>query len=246
MNQMIAGPMLADQLRRGIEDCDICVFVATELAIESKWCLAEVGAFWGAGKPVIVFQDNTNLGDRDIPPQLQGCLKATNTSQVIDAVVKLRMFKPDENVPVSPLQVARVMDLVLADAKQPMFFASNDLADILSCNAQLADLLRTNCETLRAKPAVWLVDRLLTFVPHDRQPAFRKRQIEMRERFDSYESDYDFEDEFLDCSNHPRNNPRHGLWHLRIHAHRVRQGRRPLGFYVYYELESINEIPPLT
>ena len=46
-----AGSSLRDQLRQAVEHCSVCIFVATHRAIESSWCGAELGAFWGAGKP---------------------------------------------------------------------------------------------------------------------------------------------------------------------------------------------------
>jgi hypothetical protein len=66
----------------------------------------------------------------------------------------------------------------------------------------------------------------------------------MRRGFDNDETDYDFEDEYLDCTGHPRNNPRRGLWRTRIHAHRVRQRGKAVGFFVYYSLDSVESIPP--
>jgi TIR domain len=54
-DSMPLGAMLQDKLREGIRACDACLFVATQHSIASKWCLAELGAFWGAGKPVIPY-----------------------------------------------------------------------------------------------------------------------------------------------------------------------------------------------
>lgn len=52
---LAVGRSLSDQLREAIRICDACVFLATKRSVESKWCMAELGAFWGAGKNVIIF-----------------------------------------------------------------------------------------------------------------------------------------------------------------------------------------------
>lgn len=52
---MAIGQSLADQLREAIRICDTCVFLATKRSVESKWCMAELGAFWGAGNMSLSF-----------------------------------------------------------------------------------------------------------------------------------------------------------------------------------------------
>ena len=54
-NSMSVGASLADQLAAGIRSCDSCVFLATRNSVESVWCFAETGAFWGAGKKLVAF-----------------------------------------------------------------------------------------------------------------------------------------------------------------------------------------------
>jgi TIR domain len=71
---MSAGKSLADQLRNAINECYACVFLATRQSVASSWCLAEVGAFWGAGKRVILFMGESGLTDADLPPQFKGSL----------------------------------------------------------------------------------------------------------------------------------------------------------------------------
>ena len=41
-----AGGSLREQLRAAVENCAVCVFVATQSSIRSSWCGAELGAFW--------------------------------------------------------------------------------------------------------------------------------------------------------------------------------------------------------
>jgi hypothetical protein len=85
---MTPGLRLADQLREAINGCRVCVFLATKEAIASGWCLAETGAFWGAGKPVVVFNEDVNFDETSLPPQFRGDLRASSRKKLIDDVKK--------------------------------------------------------------------------------------------------------------------------------------------------------------
>ena len=67
---MAVGQSLADQLRKAIQICDACVFLATKRSVTSQWCMAELGAFWGAGKQVIVFLSDPDINDAQLPVQI--------------------------------------------------------------------------------------------------------------------------------------------------------------------------------
>ena len=67
-----SGSSLRDQLRQAVEHCSLCIFVATHRSLESSWCGAELGAFWGAGKPIIVYVADSSLADENLPPIVQG------------------------------------------------------------------------------------------------------------------------------------------------------------------------------
>jgi CheY-like chemotaxis protein len=66
------GESLREQLRVAVERCSVCVFVATRKSIGSSWCGAELGAFWGAGKPIIVYVAEPSLADDELPQIVQG------------------------------------------------------------------------------------------------------------------------------------------------------------------------------
>ena len=68
VSKLAVGKPLADGLRDAIESCDDCVFVATPRSLESRWCLAELGAFWGAGKRVILFIADPEVSAQELPP----------------------------------------------------------------------------------------------------------------------------------------------------------------------------------
>ena len=103
----------------------------------------------------------------------------------------------------------------------------------------MADLLGTSQQKVKKESAQWLVEKLISLAPLEKQSAFREHQKEMSERFLSGESDYDYEDQYIDCRRHSLNNPLRGEWQIRIHAHRVRDGETPLGFFIYYSLDPV-------
>lgn len=90
---MRAGESLDLQLKVAIQECDVCVFLATSRSIESKWCLAELGAFWGAGKTVIMFMVDPDLTDASLPPQFKGSLKASTAKDLIRSIQDHRQLK---------------------------------------------------------------------------------------------------------------------------------------------------------
>lgn len=83
---MSAGESLADQLRDAIRDCEACVLIATRRSLESPWCLAELGAFWGAGKKVFLFMADPDLADTMLPPQFKGNLRVNTAQELIAAL----------------------------------------------------------------------------------------------------------------------------------------------------------------
>ena len=85
---MAPGTSLADQLRDAIVACGICIFVATRRSIESPWCLAELGAFWGVGKKVLLFMADPDLVDSMLPPQFKGNLMVKTAHELIKAVMR--------------------------------------------------------------------------------------------------------------------------------------------------------------
>ena len=84
--ELSAGESLADQLRRAIVQCEVCIFLATAQSLDSRWCLAELGAFWGAGKKVIIYFADPKLNESEIPPQFHGTLWTKDAKQLLSSV----------------------------------------------------------------------------------------------------------------------------------------------------------------
>lgn len=78
------GASLREQLRAAVERCHLCIFIATRKSIESSWCGAELGAFWGAGKPIIVYIAEPSLLDEDLPQIVQGDVWERRIAKIAD------------------------------------------------------------------------------------------------------------------------------------------------------------------
>lgn len=88
-DSMGAGASLRDQLREAINNCEACIFLATQNSVKSLWCMAELGAFWGAGKRVITFIADPSITEEQFPPQLRGDLWTNDFDRVVRDVKKL-------------------------------------------------------------------------------------------------------------------------------------------------------------
>ena len=86
---MLGTRPLAEQLRESIRDCEACVFVATHNSVSSTWCAAELGAFWGAGKNVMIYVADSSLKDEQLPKQFAGWLLVRNLFKVASDIKAL-------------------------------------------------------------------------------------------------------------------------------------------------------------
>ncbi|MCY2994699.1 MAG: toll/interleukin-1 receptor domain-containing protein [Planctomycetota bacterium] len=95
------GERLADELRGAIAQCGVCIFLATEKSLKSAWCLAELGAFWGAGKKVIIFA-NASLAETKLPKQFQGTVRENDAGKLVEAT-KEALEDVVQQPPISPV-----------------------------------------------------------------------------------------------------------------------------------------------
>lgn len=83
-SEIRSGASLREQLRAAVERCGLCIFVATRQSVESSWCGAELGAFWGAGKPIIVYLAEASLKDDELPQIVQGDVWERRISKIVE------------------------------------------------------------------------------------------------------------------------------------------------------------------
>lgn len=91
--RLTVGLGLREQIRRGLRTCEVCLFVATPTSLASPWCLLEVGAFWGAGKPVVCFLAN-GATRTTLPAGLGAALSSGSVAKV---VADLRRLLPTQD-----------------------------------------------------------------------------------------------------------------------------------------------------
>jgi hypothetical protein len=83
-SEVKAGASLREQLRTAVDRCEVCIFVATQHSIDSSWCGAELGAFWGAGKTIIVYLAEPSLTENELPPIVQGDVYERRIARIAD------------------------------------------------------------------------------------------------------------------------------------------------------------------
>lgn len=84
--QMPAGTSLRHKLRAAIKECSMCVFIATQCSLNSGWCQAEIGAFWGTNKPVVVYLADLSVTKDALPEQFKGDIYANSMRDVLKSV----------------------------------------------------------------------------------------------------------------------------------------------------------------
>jgi TIR domain len=85
---LASGRSLPDELQRASRACEACIFIATPASVDSSWCHAEVGAFWGRGKRVYVFKPDASLDDQRLPAQLRHTIWAGDHLRLVLQIIK--------------------------------------------------------------------------------------------------------------------------------------------------------------
>lgn len=93
------GASLREQLRTAVERCSMCIFVATRKSIGSSWCGAELGAFWGAGKPIVVYLAEPSLTDDELPQIVQGDVWERRISKIADRAKEITALSTNDGSP---------------------------------------------------------------------------------------------------------------------------------------------------
>lgn len=103
------GSSLREQLRAAVERCTLCIFIATRKSVASSWCGAELGAFWGAGKPILVYLAEASLTDGELPQIVQGDVWERRISKIADRAKEIALqfsTEPGDSQPTRDSSVA--------------------------------------------------------------------------------------------------------------------------------------------
>lgn len=82
LDQIAAGQPIAERIQEGVGRSACCIFLLNSHSVSSTWCMAEVGAFWGAGKPVIIYPIEPHC---EAPPFLAGLRRANSLEEILRA-----------------------------------------------------------------------------------------------------------------------------------------------------------------
>ncbi|MBC7729733.1 MAG: TIR domain-containing protein [Microbacteriaceae bacterium] len=93
-----SGASLREQLRAAVEKCSLCIFIASRKSIDSSWCGAELGAFWGARKPIVVYLAEASLTDDELPQIVQGDVWERRISKIADRAKEIESLPPMSDV----------------------------------------------------------------------------------------------------------------------------------------------------
>ena len=150
---MKPGRSLSEQLREAIIQCDLCIFIATHNSVKSNWCSAELGAFWGIGKPVIIYLADTSLNENKLPKQFQGNLLERNMHKTIKVATdyfstSLDHFSSDNHVSLKARRDFPRPDALLSSAKNQLYLIGINL-DLVNASMQTIHELIQNGIELR-------------------------------------------------------------------------------------------------
>lgn len=160
-----AGSLLSDQLRQSILEAELCVFVATRQSLASSWCGAELGAFWGAGKPVVIYVAEASISEDEMPRQFKGHLVERRIARVVEAVqahladakAQTTEKKVHDQVPVVGTMSAEDLKLLIAEVVN----RTQDAAFVETTLSRVA-LIRRDSEIAEDSPEYRELRELLT------------------------------------------------------------------------------------
>jgi CheY-like chemotaxis protein len=180
-SEMRPGGSLREQLRAAVERCSLCIFVATRQSVGSSWCGAELGAFWGAGKPIIVYLAEASLKDDELPQIVQGDVWERRISRIADRAKEISAKSSGSTVgqaqrdsSVSQLTVEQLEQMIIGaislaaattkDGAKPSIFdevgaAARNVAGKVLVGFQSSQSARTDASDDWHNKILWVDDR---------------------------------------------------------------------------------------
>lgn len=151
MQNMVGGADLRKQIIKGVRECDVCVFIATPHSIRSEWCLVEVGAFLGVGKPVIPYR--AGVSQDNLPEPLKSDLATGNLASLATSVRKhLEDARSEVDLrTVADLTVARFQEMLFQSAGLNEVVLGQSVVGILLASRAVAGIGGASTETSPAR-----------------------------------------------------------------------------------------------
>jgi CheY-like chemotaxis protein len=176
------GGSLREQLRAAVERCQLCIFIASRQSVDSSWCGAELGAFWGAGKPIIVYLAEASLKEDELPQIVQGDVWERRISKIADRAKEIVAQssattvagRPQRDSSVSQLTVEQLEKMIVGavalaaantkDGAEPSRFeevssAARNVAGKVLAGFQASQIARTEASTNWRTKILWVDDR---------------------------------------------------------------------------------------
>jgi hypothetical protein len=93
-----AGDNISERIKAGVRESACCILLLNKYSLDSAWCMAEVGAFWGANKSIIVYPIEPRC---EVPAYLAGISIANNPEDVVKACINIPLLPLDRFLPES-------------------------------------------------------------------------------------------------------------------------------------------------
>jgi hypothetical protein len=83
---LVGGDIIADEIRRGIDDCDEAIVLVSHKSVNSQWVVFEIGAVWGQHKRVTPVLNN--IGPEAMAPMRE--VRAIDLNEFDEFLIQLR------------------------------------------------------------------------------------------------------------------------------------------------------------
>lgn len=127
-DKLLAGVDLREHIMRGVRESACCIFLLDEHSSNSLWCMAEIGGFLGANKPVIVHPVKEK-DSRAIPPLLAGIKTANTPEEIVKAVKAMPEQSPLSFGVTTDLHVERFVGDINAAIKSKIMKYVREVAE---------------------------------------------------------------------------------------------------------------------
>lgn len=129
--QLTTGDAVTRSIQSAIQACVACVFLQSNSSLQRAWCAAELGAFWGAGKPVLIYNSEKGSDIRTLIPPLADIVASDSLTAVAEAAKNVMERAATQDVqPDSGVFVER-LEGIIAPVVEGIAKIQDRLADLV-------------------------------------------------------------------------------------------------------------------